>query len=121
MFPAWNGVLDGLDNEAIKQKVKNEFPVLMAAELAFWPLFNFIVFKKVPIKLQTLSVCVGTIAWASILSSIQSSKDVNFGEEAAKLLSGLLEKATFPERLSSRVKKYGALNYQDFSHPNRQY
>jgi len=43
----------------------------MTAELAFWPLFNMIVFKHVPLNLQTTCVYFGTIAWAIILSGIE--------------------------------------------------
>lgn len=76
-FPVFNGVLDGKNSGEIKEKVKEDFPILMMAELAFWPLFNFFVFKKVPVSLQTSAVFMGTSVWAFILSGIETRK----GEE----------------------------------------
>ena len=72
LFPAFNGVLDGKNYEEIKKKVERDFPVLMLAELAFWPLFNFFVFKKVPLSLQTSAIFAGTSVWAFVLSGIET-------------------------------------------------
>ena len=63
--------MDGKDLDETWLKVKRDFPVLMTAELGFWPFFNFVVFKKVPIPLQASCVCFGTIFWAFILSTIE--------------------------------------------------
>ena len=71
MFPTWNGALNGYNVQQIGQKVMQDFPVLMSAELAFWPLFNMVVFKHIPLHLQSACVQVGTIAWAIILSAIE--------------------------------------------------
>ena len=71
LFPAWNGIMNGYSPERIGQKVMKDFPVLMTAELAFWPLFNMAVFKHVPLNLQSTCVYFGTIVWAIILSAIE--------------------------------------------------
>lgn len=66
-------MLNGYSAENIGKKVIHDFPVLMTAELAFWPFFNFINFKYVPVNFQSTIIYVGTVFWATILSSIEES------------------------------------------------
>jgi hypothetical protein len=63
--------MNGYNAKQVANKVQRDFPVLMTAELAFWPLFNSMVFKHAPINLQSTFVYFGTIMWAIILSAIE--------------------------------------------------
>lgn len=72
MFPLTMGVLDGLESEELIEKVKTDTPVLMTADIAFWPLFQFFNFRFVPIFYQTTAIYTASLFWTIIMSAIES-------------------------------------------------
>lgn len=66
------GVMDGLTPEKLWEKVKRDWPIYMIADLSFWPFFQVLNFKFIPIKFQTLAIYTATLLYTVVMSAIES-------------------------------------------------
>lgn len=87
LFPTYQGLISGKEFGEIKEKVLRDFPILLACESCFWPLFNLFLFKKVPLNLQTSVACFGTIVWGVVLSTVENRavEKVQYGESVGQV------------------------------------
>ena len=71
-FVCWNGLLDGMNPTEILEKLKRDFFIIIIADGAFWPAFNYFNFMYVLPRMQTTVVAIGTLFSACIMSAIES-------------------------------------------------
>lgn len=66
------GTMDGLSSDDTLDKLKKDWPVYMAADAVFWPFFQFLNFKFVPLHYQTTSIYAACLFWSIVMSAIES-------------------------------------------------
>lgn len=72
--------MDGLDRSAVVQKIQTDWPIYMSADLAFWPFFQFLNFRFVPLHYQTTAIYVASLFWSVVMSTIESRETTEISQ-----------------------------------------